>query len=217
MNVNHDLDKLEKKTASVIYQDGIFDMTLGLVLIVYGIATILYYKWPETWVVLSLFLIYAVFATPLFLIQVFVTKPRIGVVKPKPKRKKKRLGMIIFTSILFAANIVIFIVVGQGLVSIPAINKYVITALFGVVPIFIFALMAYFMDFPRLYIIGVLFGIGVFLMQLFLILDMDLIGQISVMGIGLIIIAIGAVYLFRFLKKYPKLGGQDYEFQRSKG
>jgi len=89
INTNsYDLDKLEKKTASVLYQDGIFDISLGLVLIVYSLAMFVYDIWPETLTVLFLFISYAVLATPLFLVQAFVTKPRLGIVKYTAKRKK---------------------------------------------------------------------------------------------------------------------------------
>jgi hypothetical protein len=54
-------------------------------------------------------------------------------------------------------------------------------------------------------------------MQLFTILDLILIGRISAMAMGAVIITIGAVFLFRFLKKYPKVEGQDYEFKKTEG
>ncbi len=209
---NYDLDRLEKKTASVIYQDGIFDMTLGLVLIVYGVAMFIYDLWPETTVVLILFILYAVLATPLFLIQVFVTKPRLGIVKYTPKRKKKRLGMIIFTAVLFVANVVLFILIANNILQFSG-SVYLMAAIFGIVPFIVFVIMAYFLDFNRLYLIGVLFALAVFLMQLFAILGYSLIGRISVMVFGVVIIAIGAVYLFRFLKKYPKVEGDGHEFK----
>lgn len=214
MNVNPDLDKLEKKTATVLYQDGILDMSLGLALIVYGVAAIPYDIWPIQWTVLGMFLIYALFATPLFLVQIYVTKPRIGTVKYKPSRKKKKLGMMIFTSILLIANIVLFILISQGLLQFSG-NDFVIAAMFGVVTFFLYVLMAYFMDFSRLYVIGILFSLGVFFMQFFAVLELPLIGRISAMGFGLIIIAIGAVYLYRFLKKYPKPGGQEFAYEQS--
>ncbi len=216
METNHDLNKLEKKIATVQFQDGIFDIVLGLALIVYGIASILYEIWTEVWAVLGMFLIYVLLATPLFLVQIYVTKPRLGAVKFKAKRKRKRLGVVIFTAVLLVANIVLLILISQGLLTIGG-NVYVISAMFGVIPLFIFALMAYFMDFPRLYLIGALFSVGIFLMQLFTILDLILIGRISVMVMGIIVISIGTVYLIKFLKNYPKIEGHDYEFKKVQG
>ena len=210
----YDLNKIEKKTASIIYQDGIFDMTLGLALIVYGIAMFLYDIWPETTVVLIMFGIYAVLATPLFLIQAFVTKPRLGVIKYAAKRKKIRLGIIVFTAVLLVANIILFILIAKNIIQFNG-SEYLIATIFGLVPLIVFIIMAYFMAFNRLYLIGVLFSIAFFLMQLFAILGYDLIGRILVMVFGVVIIAIGAVFLFRFLKKYPKVEGEDYEFEKT--
>ena len=161
-----------------------------------------------------MFIFYAVFATPLFLLQAFVTKPRLGIVKFAAKRKKKRLGIIIIAATLLVANIVLFILIAKDIVRFSG-NDYLIAVIFGLVPLLVFILWAYFLDYKRLYLVGVLFSIGVFLMQLFAIFSMDLLGRFSVIGMGIVIIILGAVSLFQFLKKYPKIAGPDNEFKET--
>lgn len=215
MNENLNLNQLEKKTASLIYQDGIFDMTLGLALIVFGIAYKLNEVWPETKIVLFMLGLYAIIATPLFLIQVLVTKPRLGVVKYSTQRKRKQMAMIVAAASLLIANIVAFILITTGVFQFSG-DVYLMAVIFGLVPFLAFIIMAYLLDFKRLYLIGALFSIGIFLLNLFAIQNLDLIGTVTIIGLGIGIMAIGAVYLVLFLKKYPKITGQEHEFQETR-
>jgi hypothetical protein len=212
MEANYNLEKLEKRTASVIFQDGIFDMTLGLVLVAFGIASLLSNYLPDPWDSWFGFLLYLVIAIPLFLIQAFVTRPRLGVVKYTTERKKKNLAMIAIGTVLLLSNIVVFFLIFLDIIEFTG-HGYLMAAIFGLIPTVLFLLMAYFMDFKRLYIIGPIFGLGFTLKEIFSLVSLALVGNIIFISLGVIIISIGIVFLVRFLKKYPKLKVPDYEFQ----
>jgi hypothetical protein len=212
MDVNYDLEKLEKKTASLIFQDGIFDMSLGLVLIAFGIATLLYPILGDPWDSLFGFLLYLVIAIPLFMVQIFVTRPRLGEVKLSTKRKKKNMTIMVFGLVVLLSNIVVFILIFVDVIQFSG-HAYFMAAIFGLIPLILFTLMAYFMDFKRLYLVGSLFSLGFFLKEIFTINNLILLGNIIFIGLGAVIVTIGIVYLIRFLKKYPKVTVKDYEYE----
>ncbi|NHJ48695.1 MAG: hypothetical protein FK733_13000 [Asgard group archaeon] len=211
MDVNYNLDKLEKRTASVIFQDGIFDMSLGLVLIAFGIASMLYNILPDPWSSLFGFLLYLVIAVPLFSIQFFVTRPRLGVVKYTTERKQKNMAAIAIGIVILLSNIVVFILIFTEVIQFSG-NEYLMAVLFGMIPLIIFLSMAYFMNFKRLYLTGSLFSVGFFIKEIFTIQNLRLAGNIIFISLGVIIVTIGIVCLIRFLKKYPKIEVQDDEF-----
>lgn len=212
MNENYDLKKLEKKTASVIFQDGIFDMSLGLVLIAFGIASLLYNKLSDPWDGLFGFLLYLVIAVPLFLVQAFITKPRLGVVKYSTERKKKNMIIISIGVIILLSNVIVLILFFVDVIQFSW-NSYLMAILFGLIPLIIFTLMAYFMEFKRLYIIGTLFSIAFTLKEILTLQGFNLIGNIVFISLGVIIVTIGIACLIQFFKKYPKIMVQDYEFK----
>jgi hypothetical protein len=211
MDTNYDLNKLEKKAASVIFQDGIFDISLGLVLIAFGIASMLYGILPDPWDSLFGFLLYLIIAVPLFLVQFYVTRPRLGVVKYTSERKQKNMTVIAFGIVILLSNIVVFILIFTDVIQFTG-NEYLMAALFGLIPLIIFLAMAYFMDFKRLYIIGPIFSAGFFIKEIFSIQGLNLVGNIIFISLGVIIVTIGIVCLIRFLRKYPKIEVQDDEF-----
>ena len=214
LDTNYDLDKLEKKAASAIFQDGIFDMTLGLVLIAFGIAAMLYNQLSDPWDALLGFLIYIVIAVPLFLVQAFVTRPRLGVVKYSLKRKKRNMTIIAIGAAILLSNVIVFILIFTEVIQFSG-HTYLMAAVFGVIPLTVFTLMAYFLDVKRLYVIAFLFSSGFFLKEIFSILSYNLVGNIIFISLGVIIVSIGLVFLIRFLKKYPKVVVQDYEFKET--
>ncbi len=212
MDSNNDLDRLEKKTASLNFQDGIFDMTLGLVLVAFGIASLLYNYLPDPWNSLFGFLLYLVIAIPLFLVQFLVTKPRLGIVKYGAKRKKINIAIIAVGVVILLSNIVVFILIFTDTLQFNG-NVYLMAVIFGLVPLTIFTLMAHFMSFKRLYLIGTIFSISFTMKEILTIQNFDLIGNILFLSLGVVIISIGLVCLIRFLKKYPKVPVIDHEFR----
>ena len=212
MNENIDLEKLEKKAAATIFQDGIFDISLGHVLVAFGIASWLYGIINDTLSTILALVIYLAVIIPLYFVNFFVTRPRLGVVKFGIKRRRRSVLVLTLVSILLIANIVIFILIFTDVIQFNG-QGYLFAAIFGLIPLVIFTGMAYFLSFRRLYIIGPLFSIAFFLKEILKLQGLELISNIVFTGIGVIIVTVGIVYLIRFLKKYPKVEVDSTEFE----
>jgi hypothetical protein len=136
----------------------------------------------------------------------FITVPRIGRVNFGAERKKRRIktSLVLFASVIF--GFVLFLVLGgvaRGEVSRVLPWDVIIPAAWALNMLLVFGLMGYFLQFERLYFIGLLYAI---------VLPLDFILQKSAKlriapymfaFAGLIIIAVGVIFLQRFLQKYP--------------
>ncbi|NHJ03286.1 MAG: hypothetical protein EAX90_00520 [Candidatus Heimdallarchaeota archaeon] len=211
MNENIDLEKLEKKAAAAIFQDGIFDISLGHALIAFGIASWLYGVVPETLSTILGIVIYLAVIIPIWFVNFFVTRPRLGIVKFGIKRRRRSTLVITIVSITLIANIVIFILLFTDVIQFNG-QLYLLAAIFGLIPLVIFTGMAFFLSYNRLYVIGPLFSVAIFLKEFLTLQDLELISNIVYTGVGVIIVTIGLVYLIRFLKKYPKVEVDSNEF-----
>jgi len=212
MNENSDLEKLEKKAASSLYQDGIFDISIGHVLIAFGTASWLENYITETYSTLIAIAIYLVVFIPIWLVYFYVTKPRLGTVKFGIKRRRSNaIVMGLITSVL-VVNIVVFILIFTEVIQFSG-HEYLLAAVFGLIPLVIFTAMAYFLSYKRLYLTGFLFSVGFFLKEVLTLQGLDLYSNIVFISIGGIIVVIGLAYLIRFFKKYPKIKVNSHEYQ----
>ncbi|PXF61074.1 MAG: hypothetical protein C4B59_05805 [Candidatus Methanogaster sp.] len=82
-----DLKELEKKAWTSIFEDGIADIGLGLLLTV---ATICQIFNESSLYLYSLFIVPALF---IIIAKRYITAPRMGVVKFSRERTRKRLGL----------------------------------------------------------------------------------------------------------------------------
>ncbi|NPE10002.1 MAG: hypothetical protein GNW80_17110 [Asgard group archaeon] len=212
MNENSDLEKLEKKAASALYQDGIFDISLGHVLIAFGTASWLENHVNETVSILLALIIYFAVVIPIWFVYFFVTKPRLGTVKFGLKRRRSNTIVISLVTFLLIANIVVFILIFTDIIQFSG-YEYLLAAIFGLIPLVIFTAMAFFLSYNRLYLTGFLFSAGLFLKEVLTLQGLDLYSNIVFISIGAIIVAIGLAFLIRFLKKYPKIQVSSNEYQ----
>jgi hypothetical protein len=211
------LKELERKAFRSTYQDGLWDMYFGLIVICMAI----FLHRPATGyspfniVLMSISLIgaYALFWAG----KRFITIPRMGQVKFGEKRARRKktlffvLGAVVLIQVIFLAiqfvawrNPEFGDTLNTFLREIDAMDLAVATigSLF-VGPSMI--LIAYFLDFPRGYFIAVMMALAVFLMIL-------LNHPIYAIIIGVLIALPGAVLFVRFLKKYP-LHGKDSDIE----
>jgi hypothetical protein len=78
-----------------------------------------------------------------------------------------------------------------------------IPAVWAINMLAVFGLMGYFLEFERLYFIGLLYAIPIPL-DAILRTQADIrIGMWLFFGLGLLIVVVGAIYLFRFLRDHP--------------
>jgi len=203
-----DLKELERKAFRSTYQDGLWDILFGLIVI--GMAIYMYHP-EEGYTVLNnvWMLVTLTVANLIFWVgKKYITVPRMGQVTfgAIRKRKARTLATILVAFVLVQAGIVLLTALGRHNPELAAqINSFlpvgsserlmvaVVGSLF-VGPSLI--LIAYFSDFLRGYYIAVLMALAVFLMIL-------LNQPIYPILIGIIIVLPGMVMLVQFLHKYP--------------
>ena len=194
------LKEIERKAFRSTYEDGLWDLYYGLVVV--GMSIFIYR--PEAGyspmnIILSTVII-GLSGALFWVGKKYITVPRMGQVKfgPERKQKAKRLAIILGGFVLFQAVLVGLTALGwtnlfdAGLLVVALIGSSILGTSMIVV--------AYFSDFPRGYYIAVLMALAVFLM-------IYANQPIYAILIGLAIIISGVALLVRFLKKYPKPDG----------
>lgn len=203
-----DLKALEKKVYRSFFEDGFWDIFIGMLILGLGFSwTRIFFEIFEP---LDLMIILLIWNIVTFLIyylgKKFITTPRLGIVKFGEKRKtrQKRLKIFLLVNVLF--GVITFILTFFGLLELLAFGGSLTPLVIGLISFTIpFSIIAYFLGFTRLYIYALIVGFSFFASDLiFSILGSPL---DSIIGFGIpggIIVIIGLVYLFKFLHKYPK-------------
>jgi hypothetical protein len=204
------LKEIEKKAFTSSFQDGLWDIYLGLLLfamfselLLSAIGISWGYVVPEpmgnlsvSQVVLSVLAFLVLFAG-----KRLVSVPRMGVVRFGPMRKVRlwKIGIVfvitVIVGLLFAWEIV-----PSGLsVGIPLpLVAWIMVSVVG------FGLAAYLLDLSRMYLYAVLFAASPVSFVLLKQAGSPMVGLSVVAVSAAIMIAVGTVLLFRFLRKYPR-------------
>jgi hypothetical protein len=208
MNNQLNLKELERKAFRSTYQDGLWDVQLGLIVICMGIFVFRpdYGYGPR-----NIFLMLLAFSLANLVFWVgkkFVTVPRMGQVSFGPLRKKKNRTLAIILSAVVLVQIGVVLVTATGwlnagfgaklssLLGGGNLERIPVAALGSLFVGPAMILIAFFIDFPRGYYIAILMALAVFLMILFN-------QPIYPILIGALILAPGVVLFVRFVRKYP--------------
>ena len=215
MNSQLNLKELERKAFRSTYQDGLWDMNMGLIVI--GMALFVF-RPDEGYGARNIIMMVLSFSLANLIFWVgkkFVTVPRMGQVSFGPLRKKKNrtLAIIMGAIVLVQAGFVLLTAAGWLNAGFGA----KLSSLLGGSPermlvaalgsLFVgppMILIAFFSDFTRGYYIAVLMALAVFLMILFN-------QPIYPILIGVLILVPGVVLFVRFLRKYPLHREEEHE------
>ena len=200
------LKEIERKAFRSTFQDGLWDLFLGLVLLILATCALL----SDAGISESLTMAFYVAMQAVVLVgfiagKKLITVPRMGLVKFGPKRKRKltKVKVVLLISVLMGA--VLFVVTLFSMHNRPEwLNPALVLGAAWVVNcIVVFSLGAYFLDLPRLYAYGLLFAIPVPTdILLHKLTDLDL--TFIAFGVSaLVILVIGTVMFVRFLRDYP--------------
>jgi hypothetical protein len=198
---NLNLKEIEKKVWMLNFKDGITDITIALVLIVSTIYQIF------NDIRFNLYLLYIIPVIFHAFAKKYVTASRIGQVKYSKERNKKRL-ILSFTISIFLFLMLIITITG----SINNLQP-VIPVIIGIIILIICSVIAYFMNYDRMYFYGILITFSFTLSEL-MILETGIIssGAFAWLISGAIILSIGIVYLIGFIKNYPKaINSENYD------
>ncbi len=208
MSEEIDLKALEKKAYRSLFEDGLWDIFIGIIILSLGLSTLLgsLLNLPELWITILPVAILNIIAFLIFYLgKKFITIPRIGFVKFGPKRKSKHLKLKLFLGFSFILNLVLFILPFTGLISSIQFEPLLMSLLLGILFFtFPFCVIAYLLDFTRLYFYAFLAGIGLFLTQLLNAIVGSVMSPFLTFGsFGVLIIVIGLYYFIHFLRKFP--------------
>ena len=211
MNPTVDLKALERRSWRSHFQDGLTEISLGLLFIAFAFAQI-FEQWglPTPWNILVL-------ALPALLVQIIgkrvITQPRIGRVKFGPRRKTARRRMLILSiaSTIILATLVILTALGifPGRVAelLPGLGFMAVVAL-GTIALM--TLIAFILDYSRLALIGAIVGVSLMAVEIL----HEVVGRpwhflIGYGTAGLIMLILGSLLLIRFLHEYPLISTED--------
>ncbi len=196
MNTPLDLKELERKAFRSFYQDGIWDIFFGLMLL--AMCSFTLFDDMENKAIRMLVMLFIEIGAMFFLIygKKQITVPRLGEVTFSKKRNRRLLYVFLANSVslLFLAAVLVMNITGSTLLENDTISAIVL----GIWIIFITSLMAYFLDFDRLYIYALILG-GAFTAVLLTGIEIFfLIG-------ALLILVPGVVILVGFLREYQPM------------
>ena len=208
MSTQLDLKELERKAFRSTYQDGLWDLYFGLIVIC---MSIFIYRPATGYSPVNIVLAMSAMAAAYSLFwagKKFITLPRMGQVKFGEARKRRKLTLVVILGavVLVQVGFVLFQVfawltpnVGESLNSFLLERRLMDLAVATIGALFIgpsMMLIAYFIDFPRGYYIAIMIALAVFLM-------IYLNQPVYPIIIGALIALPGLVLFVRFLQKYP--------------
>jgi hypothetical protein len=211
MATDLDLKQLERKAFRSTFQDGLWDIFLGLLLLNMGGGTLLGGSgMSPLWSMVVL----TVFAGLVLLVfwagKKYITTPRIGSVEfgPQRKSKLKRVRAVLFLSVLMGVLTFLW-----GWAAWSGRLPYLLAELpipayvWAVQCLAVFSVAAYFMDVTRFYLYGVLYALP-FPLGILLARNTDLSGIHSMAltfgSAGGIMVVIGVLLFIRFVRRHPK-------------
>lgn len=151
------LRKAEQKVFRTTYNDGLWDIFLGCFFSIFAIAPYLSASMGDFWSS-AVFVPFWGFAfVVIWFIRKYVSSPRIGSVEFGPARKTKLKK---FSAVMFAINIVAFILGMAAGTGSERVSGQTTSIIFGLIILVIFSVAAYFLEFNRLYLYGLLLGLS---------------------------------------------------------
>ncbi|MBU7023966.1 MAG: hypothetical protein HXS40_07335 [Theionarchaea archaeon] len=185
-----DLNKLERKAWQSHFDDGLWEIMFGVMMVGMALRQFTDNVWS--------YLLVPGAAVIWLVGRKYITTPRIGLVKFRSLRVKRQTTAVVGTAVA-VVMVFLFLMVVRPALDLSRPETGLVLAILVVL---ILGFIAYFIDFPRLYMYGVLLGVSMGLTEAF----GDRIGSIAFLGLGCISLLIGLVVLVRFVQRYPKQG-----------
>jgi uncharacterized membrane protein YhdT len=151
------LKEAERKAFRTTLNDGLVDIFLGCFLLMFVIGLYLSDSLGDFWSSAVFLPFLALVYLAIWLVRRYVVTPRVGMVKFGQARKAK---LAKFTVVMLVINVVAFILGSVAALTFGSVPGQMISILFGLILLMGFSIAAYFLDFSRLYIYGLLAGLS---------------------------------------------------------
>ena len=202
-----DLGRLERDAYRRFYEDGLFDVFLGAMLVVLGVSAAIA-DWLQDELLSDVVMLTLVvgITVPLLIVRRRLLRARLGTFEPGPQRRRRIGGT---RGILLASVVVGIIAFGVAAAAYSGaapvdLFEMLIPAIWFVNAVVVFGAMAYFLDVPRFYVYGLLLGsVMPLLMWPDMLWGARLEAWVLFGATGLATIGLGLHKLRHFLQRYP--------------
>ena len=203
MSAKISLKELEKNVYQSTYRDGLIDIQIGSVFLMFAIAPLLSTTLGDFWSSMVFLPFWALIWLGIRVVRKKIIQPRIGMVKygtyRKTRLKKMTLVMLVF-------NLLALTLGAMSFFNFADLPGWIHSVRLSILVLVGFSLAGYMLEFPRLYIYGVLTALA------------PLVGEFLYTTYGAthhgfpitfgftsgLIILIGLVILLRLLREYPE-------------
>jgi len=151
------LKEAERKAFTITIDDGLWDILLGCFFLEFAIAPLLSESMGDFWSSVIFLPFWGLVYLVIWLIRKYIVTPRVGSVKFGPARTAKLKK---FTIVMLMVNTFVFILGLIAFLSFGVVSGQIYPAILGLTLLIGFSLAAYFLDFPRLYIYGLLLALS---------------------------------------------------------
>jgi hypothetical protein len=157
MSSEINLKEAEQRVFRSAFQDGLLELKLGCVVLMFVIAPFLSPYLGDFWSSAVFVPFWATAFGLLWLIRRQVVRPRLGVVEFGAWRRTRLLR---FSGLMLVAGVVAFVLALLSAVRFDSVPGWVHTARFSLVIVIGFGLAAFFLEFAALYLYGALIALA---------------------------------------------------------
>jgi hypothetical protein len=147
------LKEAERKVFKTSFDDGLWDIFLGCFFLMFAIAPLLSNRLGDFWSSVIFLPIWALVYLAIWLIRKHLVAARVGVVKFGPVRQAR---LAKFTLVMLIINLVALVLGILAAATFGIVPGQVYAIILGMILLIGFSLAAYFLDFTRLYLYGLL-------------------------------------------------------------
>ena len=202
MSQHISLKDVERKVFTSAFEDGLWDIFIALVFLAWAFAPVLTPSLGDFWSSAVLFGSWPFVFLALWLVRRYVVTPRVGTVQFGSWRKTRLLRFNVVMLVFLSFSAILGMVLALGTAALPA---WMHAAPFSLVVLIAFSVAAYFLDFSRLYVYGVLFALSPLVGRwLYLYREIPHSGYPVTFGISATIaLLVGLAKFIAFLRTHP--------------
>lgn len=201
-----DLKSLERKAFSRFYEDGLFDLLLGAMLLLTAAGFVVQEQSDNELLSLGVMVaIAAVVVGSFIVLRNRVVRPRLGEFRPGPERRR-RIGVVRLALLAsFALGVVAFALVAvAGPAGAPLGIEVVLPVVWFLNATIVLGILGAMLNVPRLAVYGLLFGlVGPLLIWPDVVWGVRVPPLLAFSVAAVPMLIVGAVKLARFLRTYP--------------